>query len=192
MNGTISVFLQNGGAGVWLALPAGRNDFQNALREIKAANPNDINIVQYKTVVAALPIEMLMNADLDHVNYLAARLAEFDPFQLETLEAVGESPYNLNSIAKMIDFTCNTDYYVLTPGIHNAEDLGRHCLFKSGQIQMPEEWKSAIDPETLGKRIAEVEKGAFTSHGYLNLSGDKWKEQYSVGEIPARYKISAW
>jgi len=79
MNGTISVYLQNGGTGTWLALPAGRDDFQKALHEIKATDPDSVTIGQYKTGVALLPVELLMNADLDAVNYLAARLAGLSP-----------------------------------------------------------------------------------------------------------------
>ena len=178
--------------GVWLPLPSTEEQLKAVLNEIgmKEAAQRDILISDYRTSLSILDnTSFVSNTDLNELNYLAARLADLDPADLETLEAVGESPYHLNSIAKMIDFTYNTDYYVLTTGVHDAEDLGRHCLYNSGQIQMPEEWKSAIDPEALGKRIAETEKGAFTSHGYLNLSGDEWKEQYRAGDIPARYRI---
>ena len=178
--------------GVWLPLPSTEEQLKAVLNEIgmKEAAQRDILISDYRTSLSILDnTSFVSNTDLNELNYLAARLADLDPADLETLEAVGESPYHLNSIAKMIDFTYNTDYYVLTTGVHDAEDLGRHCLYNSGQIQMPEEWKSAVDPEALGKRIAEVENGAFTSHGYLNLSGDEWKEQYRAGDIPARYRI---
>lgn len=179
--------------GVWLTLPTTEEQLKAVLNEIgmKEAVGRDIFISDYRTTLSVLDNSIFITStSLTELNYLAARLADLDPFQLETLEAVGETPHHLNSIAKLIDFTYNTDYYILTTGVHDAEDLGRYCLYKSGQIQMPEEWKSAVDPVALGKRIAEAENGAFTSHGYLILSGDEWKEQYRAGDIPAQYRLS--
>ena len=178
--------------GVWLPLPSTEEQLKAVLNEIgmKEAAQRDILISDYRTTLSVLDnTSLIANTNLNELNFLAARLAELDPIQLEKLEAVGESPYHLNSIAKMIDFTYNTDYYVLTPGVHNAEDLGRYCLSHADETEVPEDWQGGNDPAALGKHISETEKGAFTSHGYLNLSGDEWKEQYRAGDIPARYRI---
>ena len=178
--------------GVWLPLPSTEEQLKAVLNEIgmKEAAQRDILISDYRTTLSVLDnTSLITNTNLNELNFLAARLAELDPIQLEKLEAVGESLYHLNSIAKMIDFTYNTDYYVLTPGVHNAEDLGRYCLSHADETEVPEDWQGGNDPAALGKHISETEKGAFTSHGYLNLSGDEWKEQYRAGDIPARYRI---
>ena len=178
--------------GVWLPLPSTEEQLKAVLNEIgmKEAAQRDILISDYRTTLSVLDnTHFITSTNLNELNFLAARLAELDPIQLEKLEAVGESPYHLNSIAKMIDYTYNTDYYVLTPGVHNAEDLGRYCLSHADETEVPEDWQGGNDPAALGKHISETEKGAFTSHGYLNLSGDEWKEQYRAGDIPARYRI---
>ena len=178
--------------GVWLPLPSTEEQLKAVLNEIgmKEAAQRDILISDYRTTLSVLDnTHFITSTNLNELNFLAARLAELDPIQLEKLEAVGESPYHLNSIAKMIDFTYNTDYYVLTPGVHNAEDLGRYCLSHADETEVPEDWQGGNDPAALGKHISETEKGVFTSHGYLNLSGDEWKEQYRAGDIPARYRI---
>ena len=178
--------------GVWLPLPSTEEQLKAVLNEIgmKEAAQRDILISDYRTTLSVLDnTSLIASTNLNELNFLAARLAELDPIQLEKLEAVGESPYHLNSIAKMIDYTYNTDYYVLTPGVHNAEDLGRYCLSHADETEVPEDWQGGNDPVALGKHISETEKGAFTSHGYLNLSGDEWKEQYRAGDIPARYRI---
>lgn len=178
--------------GVWLTLPATEEQFKAVLNEIgmKEAAQRDILISDYRTTLSVLDnTNFIKSTNLNELNFLAARLAELDPIQLDKLEAVGESPYHLNSIAKLIDFTYNTDYYVLTPGVHNAEELGRYCLGHADETEVPEDWQGGNDPAALGKHIAEREKGAFTSHGYLNLSGDTWQEQYRAGDIPARYRL---
>ena len=178
--------------GVWLPLPSTEEQLKAVLNEIgmKEAAQRDILISDYRTSLSVLDnTHFITSTNLNELNFLAARLAELDPIQLEKLEAVGESPYHLNSIAKMIDYTYNTDYYVLTPGVHNAEDLGRYCLSHADETEVPGDWQGGNDPAALGKHISETEKGVFTSHGYLNLSGDEWKEQYRAGDIPARYRI---
>ena len=54
-------------------------------------------------------------------------------------------------------------------------------------IQMPEEWRGAVDRESLGKIVAATEKGSFTEHGYIFHSGDEWQP---VTEIPQEYIIT--
>ena len=185
----ISVALDCGGKRTWLALPATAAGLNEALREIGASDrPYFIGDCK---VGPDLPLRgFIVGGALPEVDYLAARLAELPPAQMEKLAAVMETPEALTTIKQVIDFTYNTDYYTLTPGIHSAEDLGRHDLYHSELIQMPEEWKSAIDPERLGERIAEVEGGIFTRHGYLCQSGDEWQEVYErSGVIPPEYRV---
>lgn len=187
----INVALDCGGKRTWLALPATAAGLNEALREIGASDrPYFISDCK---VGPDLPLRgFIVGGALPEVDYLAARLAELPPAQMDKLAAVMETPEALTTIKQVIDFTYNTDYYTLTPGIHNAEDLGSHDLYRSGQIQMPEEWKSAIDPVRLGKRIAEVEGGIFTRHGYLCQSGDEWQEVYErSGVIPPEYNYLA-
>jgi hypothetical protein len=42
---------------------------------------------------------------------------------------------------------------VLVRGGGNTEDLGNYYLYKSGMVQMPEEWKAGIDPKEFGSHI---------------------------------------
>ena len=194
MNGTISVFLQNGGEGVWLALPASRDDFLNALREIKAANYNSITIGQYKTAVAALPVELLKSADLDQANYLASRLAELSSEHAELLEAMLESPLQskvLNDIKKLIDYFDNTGAYEVYSGVNSPVDLAQYYIEESGLIEIPPEWAEGIDLERFGKNLEKHELGYYTRHGYLIGTGLAWKPVFEIcSEVPYEYRIA--
>ena len=188
----ISLELTYGHDSAKLDLPATAAELNQALMDIDALDKQyyisdckaDINAT-YETIRS-----FFIGADINAVNYLAAKLDDLPPEQLEKLKAVMESPMRFKSIIQLIDYADNTDYFVLTPGISNAEELGRYVLYESDDMYIREEWKSGIDPERLGKRVAEDEKGVFTSHGYLQPTGDEWKKIFErTGEIPPEYRI---
>jgi len=189
MSGTLKAFIQKGGVGTWLALPAGKNDFLKAMNEIGTASPDDLTIGQYKTDLAALTKELLMSADLDHVNYLAARLAEMDSGELDKLDAIMQSPFRFSTVEQLLDYTYNTDYFLLRFGINDNMELGRYYVYDTGLCQMPEEWKGGIDLEKFGAHAAQQERGVFTSKGYLMPSGDEWQDRPAGQGIPDEYRL---
>jgi len=189
MSGTLKTFIQKGGVGTWLALPAGKNDFLKAMNEIGAASPDDLTIGQYKTDLVALTKELLMSADLDHVNYLAARLAEMDSGELDKLDAIMQSPFRFSTVEQLLDYTYNTDYFLLRFGINDNMELGRYYVYDTGLCQMPEEWKGGIDLEKFGAHAAQQERGVFTSKGYLMPSGDEWQDRPAGQGIPDEYRL---
>jgi len=194
MSGTINILIQKNSAGTWLALPAGREGFQKAMNEIGAIGSSDMTIGQYKTKLAALPVEILMRADLNIVNYMAARLDGLSPDHVELLEAMLESPLKANvlqSIERVIDFTHNIGVYEVYHGVHGTEDLARYYINESGLIQMPPEWAEGIDLERFGKNLEKQEPGYYTRHGYLIATGLAWTPNFEKsGEVPSEYRIA--
>ena len=76
-------------------------------------------------------------------------------------------------------------------GVKNAEDLGNYYLYKSGMVQMPEEWKAGIDPKAFGEHILKDELGNFTKTGYLIKSDDFWLDDYcGKGDIHKDFLVS--
>ena len=67
--------------------------------------------------------------------------------------------------------------------------LGDYYLNRSGMVDMPDEWKPAIDTAALGKHIAGLEQGAFTEYGYIVKSGDQWRQVYEGQIIPEEYRV---
>src|SRR5699024_11247750 len=87
----------------------------------------------------ALPYEMVCAADVDELNFLAARLEQLDPAEVGKLNAALQQKNGLANIGQVIDFTYNVDFYVHIPEVHNYHDLGDYYLNQSGMVQMPEE-----------------------------------------------------
>ena len=118
---------------------------------------------------------LIVGSTVDMANLLAQRLSMLSRVQIDKLEVVMQSEIRFNTIEQLIDFTYNTDYFVLIPNIHNAEELACYYIYESGMIEMPDEWKSGIDLLSFGTNLEKCEKGSYTDRGYLLLSGDLWK-----------------
>ena len=184
--------------GVWLDMPTTTEQLQAALRQIgiTADNPQDFFINGYSYPEGqrlALPYDMVLAADVDELNFLAARLGQLDAAEIAELNAALQNPKGgFVSIGQIIDFTENVDYYVHLPDVHTAAALGDYYLNRSGMVDMPQEWKAGIDTAQFGRHIAQQEQGAFTEYGYIVKSGDKWQRVHEGQPVPEEYRVMAF
>ena len=204
MKDDFSVLIQNrtefekgNPATVFLSLPATKEELHEAMKalNITADNPQDFFLNGYSTADnrrIEIPFDWIRDGDLDRINYLAARLEEMTPEQLERLDAVMHSDFKPESLDKLIDHTYNTDFYSYVPGIFSYKELGDYFLNDSGKVQMPEEWKAGIDKESFGFNAALHEDGKLTDYGYIARSGTDWKEVYAGQETPEKYRIMGY
>ena len=184
-------------ATVFLSLPATKEELHEAMKalNITADNPQDFFLNGYSTADnrhIEIPSDWIRDGDIDKINFLAARLEEMTPEQLERLDAVMHSGFKPESLDKLIDHTYNTDFYSYVPGILSYKELGDYFLNDSGKVQMPEEWKAGIDKESFGFNAALHEDGKLTDYGYIARSGTDWKEVYAGQETPERYRIMSY
>jgi len=182
---------------VFLSLPATKEELHEAMKalNITADNPQDFFLNGYSTADnrhIEIPFDWIRDGDLDRINYLASRLEEMTPEQLEKLDAVMHSDFKPESLDRLIDHTYNTDFYSYVPGILSYKELGDYFLNDSGKVQMPEEWKAGIDKESFGFNAALHEDGKLTDYGYIARSGTDWKEVYAGQETPERYRIMSY
>ena len=184
-------------ATVFLSLPATKEQLHEAMKalNITADNPQDFFLNGYSTAESRrieIPSDWIRDGDIDRINFLASRLEEMTPEQLEKLDAVMHSNFKPESLDKLIDHTYNTDFYSYVPGILSYKELGDYFLNDSGKVQMPEEWKAGIDKEDFGFNAALHEDGKLTDYGYIARSGTDWKEVYAGQETPERYRIMSY
>ena len=204
MKDDFSVLIQNrtefekgNPATVFLSLPATKEELHEAMKalNITADNPQDFFLNGYSTADnrrIEIPFDWIRDGDLDRINYLASRLEEMTPEQLEKLDAVMHSDFKPESLDRLIDHTYNTDFYSYVPGILSYKELGGYFLNDSGKVQMPEEWKAGIDKESFGFNAALHEDGKLTDYGYIARSGTDWKEVYAGQETPEKYRIMSY
>ena len=187
---------QNDGPhGYWLDLPTTAEKLQEAMREIhiSADNPQDFFIAGFSYPEdrhLAIPYDMVLAADVDELNFLAARLDTLDAAALAELNAALQNPRGgFESIGQIIDYADNVDYFVHLPDVQSPGQLGDYYLNRSGMVDMPEEWKAGIDVARFGEHIARQEQGAFTPYGYLVRSGDEWQRVHEGQPVPEEYRV---
>ena len=190
---------QSGGRhGYWLDLPTTAEKLQEAMREIHitADNPQDFFINGYSCPEdrhLALPYDMVLAADVDELNFLAARLEALDAAALAELNAALQNPRGgFENIGQIIDYADNVDYFVHITDVQTTAQLGSYYLNRSGMVDMPEEWKAGIDTARFGEHIAKQEQGAFTPYGYLVKSGDEWQRVHEGQPVPEEYRVMAY
>ena len=136
---------------------------------------------------------MVLAADVDELNFLAARLGQLDASEIAELNAALQNPKGgFENIGQIIDFTENADYYVHLPDVHTAAALGDYYLNRSGMVDMPQEWKAGIDTAQFGRHISQQEQGAFTEYGYIVKSGDEWQRIHEGQPVPEEYRVMAF
>src|SRR5699024_11676215 len=90
---------------------------------ITADNPQDFSIRGYSDDPEkhiALPYEMVCAADVDELNFLAARLEQLEPAEVGKLNAALQQKNGLANIGQVIVFTYTADSYVHIPEIGRA------------------------------------------------------------------------
>ena len=183
--------------GVWLPMPTTTEQLHAAMESvgITADNPQDFFIHGYSDREdrhIALPYDMVCAAQVDELNFLAARLETLDASGIAALNAATQRKNGFENIGQLIDFTYNEDFFVHISEVHNPRELGDYYLNKSGMVQMPAEWKNSIDPIAFGRNAAAQEKGSFTEYGYLVESGDAWEQHFEGREVPEDYRIMSY
>ncbi len=136
--------------GCWLSMPATKEELHEAMQSvgITADNPQEFFIHGYSDREdrhIALPYDMVCAAQVDELNFLAARLETLDASGITALNAATQRRNGFENIGQLIDFTYNEDFFVHIPEVHNLRELGDYYLNKSGMVQMPAEWKNSID-----------------------------------------------
>ena len=183
--------------GYWLSMPATKEELHEAMQSvgITADNPQEFFIHGYSDREdrhIALPYDMVCAAQVDELNFLAARLETLDASGIAALNAATQRRNGFENIGQLIDFTYNEDFFVHIPEVHTPRELGDYYLNKSGMVQMPAEWKNSIDPIAFGRNAAAQEKGSFTEYGYLVESGDEWEKHFEGRDVPEEYRIMSY
>ena len=189
---------EQGKEGLWLSLPTTTEKLQAALREIgiSADNPQDFFLYDYRSPQERpikLPRDLVLSADVDELNFLAARLEKLDAAELSELNAALTNPQSdFHSIGQITDYPDNVDFYVHLPDVKGTGQLGDYYLNRSGMVDMPEEWKAGIFLPRFGLHIANTEHGVFTDYGYLVKSGDEWQCVHEGQPVPEEYRVMAY
>ena len=141
---------ENNQPGEWLKLPATAEQLHAAMLAIgiTAENRQDFFINGIDSPIEAvrrLPFEQVQAATVDEFNYLASRLEQLDPAQVEKLNVNSDILSYWNDVHHLTEYVHNTEFFMYIHGVTDHAALGDYYLNKSGLVQMPEGWKAAVD-----------------------------------------------
>ena len=104
--------------------------YKKPLREIgiSADNPQDFFLYDYRSPQehpVKLPRDLVLSADVDELNFLAARLDTLDAAALAELNAALQNPKGgFENIGQIIDYADNVDYFVHLPDVQSPASWG--------------------------------------------------------------------
>ena len=188
--------------GEWVSFPVTPEEMRAVLDRIGIGHPDDFGvpyeevfITDYDTDLYGVSGELGEYESLDKLNYLASRLEELSPDELEKYKAILESADIPESgIDGLINLTFNLDRYDIYPDISDEEDLGRYYVEESGIYDTKAMGALAnyIDYEAFGRDVALDEGGHFTDHGYIRDDYSSWEYEFDgeLDSIPAEYRLS--
>lgn len=137
-HGEISLWLESAGSipegnsGVWLELPAGEQEMQRALASLGETVMDDCVIAKVQSVLPSLKYHLAADEDIDKLNTLAKRLAEFpDHRMLMKYKAVLELEC-FPDLDRMLDITQNLDCYDYDSVIRTNGDYTEYLLREAG------------------------------------------------------------
>ncbi len=174
-------------------MPATKEQLQEALAGIglTADKPQDLFIRGFSDTEEkplALPYDMVCSANIDELNFLAARLENLDASGVAALNAAAQRKQGFENVGQIIDFTYNEDFFVHIPEVRTPAELGNYYLNKSGMVQMPDEWKAGCYCRFWTERSRKRKRQLYRLRLYLE-SGDDWVKHYEGREVPEEYRI---
>ena len=185
--------------GEWVKFPTTAEELKKVFERIGIGAKDDFGqpyeewfITDYDCYVDGLYDLLGEYANLDELNYLAARLDEMSDYDFELFEAVVEVGGCGNSVKDLINLIDNLDSYMVLSNVTNDYDLGYYYIEESGCYDTDKLGTLAryIDYESFGRDVRYEEGVCFTSAGYILHDGSSFTEYYEgVEDIPDEYRV---
>lgn len=185
-------------AGEWVKFPTTAEELKKVFERIGIGSRDDFGnvyeewfISDYDCYVDGLSKLLGEYEDLDELNYLASKIDGLDEGEYEHFLAAMEISDYTGDIKGIINLTDNLGKYDVYPGIEDYSDLGRMYVEELDALQVPEHLRNYIDYEAYGRDIALDEVSAFSEHGYVRDTQDRFVEYYDGDRenIPEEYRI---
>ena len=198
--------------GVWLPLPATREEFSETLTAIGVDGPDHPGwfVEKYQSSLESIR-SLPEDSDIDELNYLAVKLDSLsDSYKdKELFDLVMLSGGHENTVRYAINVIDNIDCFGLQ-AIYSPEQYGRQlaaaeqrklrAVLESMGIMAEERGKEILagiehfekntDYERLGLERAAVEDGTFTEKGYLSTLADFREVFHDPTNVPHEYRLS--
>lgn len=182
--------------GKWHPFPTTTDELQATLKEIgvDGVRYEEFFCTDYDSSISGLTEHLPEYANLDELNYLAAKIEELEGYEVDIYEAVIEAGEYCGSVSDLINLTENIGAFDFLPGVENDEDFGYYYVEDAGIYDTKSMGSLAnyIDYERFGRDVRLDEGGTFTNMGYLRGNDGFDYEYGGIDDIPDEYRVFAF
>lgn len=185
--------------GVWLDMPATKEQLQDAMKSvgITADNPQDFFINGFANTEDCpfdVPLAVIQSGSMDELNYLGKLLEMQSNEDSAKFAAAVTHGERAGSLKDLINLAQNLDCYWLYPTVQSEEDYGYYLIDELDELELPAEAKPYFKYEEYGRDAAINDGGRFTDQGYIYNNKNTFTEWYNgrEGEIPKEYRIMSY
>ena len=183
--------------GEWVKFPTTADELKKVFERIGIGSEDGFGnpyeewfITDYDCYVGGLYDKLGEYANLDELNYLAAKLDDMDRSEYNQFLVAMEMGEHTGSIQDLINLTENLGCYDVYPDIEDHDDLGRYYIDELDAMQEPDHLRNYIDYEAYGRDVRINEGGSFSGNGYVFDNNSSFIEHYSDREdIPDEYRV---
>ena len=178
------------GEGIWLKLPATADELNAVLEQISAVGEHGVDyfITDFASampVIESLTLEHIRRMSIDELNHIAGEIEQTPDDEIGKLNAMLENLRDNEEIQKLAEARKNTDSIEHIPDIFNHAQLGEYLL-NNGMVDVPDEFRDAVNVERLGQIAAKNGRGAFSESGYTYFTDSPW---LGIDRTPEEYMI---
>lgn len=178
-------------AAAWLSFPATTEQVQAVLQEIGVDGlryEETINL-DYSIGVKGLAARLGEFESIDELNYLASRIEELTPEEMEKFTAaVAHGEYG-DCMQDLINLTYNLACYDFLPEVRTAEEYGRWLVDRHKEFHLPRKARFYFDYESYGEDTSINEGGDFSNQGYIFNNRTPFQKVYDGQLVPEKYRV---
>ena len=170
--------------GVWLDLPAGEMEIDQALKRLEVSSLNSCIITEVKSIVPLFNYQIASDTDINELNILAERIQTFpDGETLIKYKAVLEFEQS-NDLELNLNIANNLNCYELDPSIISLECYAEQVFQKAG-IDTDDPSFAYFDFRGYGERYMLKKGAAMTPYGVASRNEQTfvWESARSVSDM---------
>ena len=170
--------------GVWLDLPAGEMEIDQALKRLEVSSLNSCIITEVKSIVPLFNYQIPSDTDINELNILAERIQTFpDGETLIKYKAVLEFEQS-NDLELNLNIANNLNCYELDPSIISLECYAEQVFQKAG-IDTDDPSFAYFDFRGYGERYMLKKGAAMTPYGVASRNEQTfvWESARSVSDM---------
>lgn len=179
--------------GEWVRFPTTPELIAEVFQRL-GIGPSDWSIANTNSHIYGIDHILRDCEDLDELNYLASKLDELSPDDVDRFAVMIEAGKHCDSMEDLINLCDNLECYDFLEGITDYDELARHYMRENPSLDNNtiDELEDYIDFEQYGRESVKEDEGIFTDNCYVIANGLEFHARYigRTADIPDYYLVT--